>query len=367
LKVMLMSFSKSNPVPFLFTENGVVLGIAAFSFLSLSIWAKSREKEEKRRLMEDEKLKLNKIRKDLTAEQDAEDEFPVSRKGHDPQKSPRTNPTPRKGQENLHQMPSIAAGFKLPAYHVIMKLRKTNQQIREIEQLINRRKQDIEEQKMDKNVLEKRLQAEEQLRKEAEHKSSMIQIELERLQRKLSKHNVECLNLQQTLTAYNIDLELRRASMDAGDESAKKVQKLVSTLRDEHQLTKSEMLQLRDTNKTLLHKSAHDLNQRDQLLRQITDLKKQVKELKAASKAIESDQYEQLSDHNTPRGHFDLTFSTDKHRTIEDGDEEDEDVVDIIPNATDNNDNNDENDDELASDRFLRLYERHQTPRTTSW
>jgi len=312
--------------------------------------------------VEDDKLKL-KIRKDVAEQQDENEEYPVSRKGH-PQKSPRSLPsTPRKGQENLLQIQIVQN--KLPAYHMIRKLQTTVQELREIEQLINRRKQDIKEQKMDNNVLQQRLQAEEQLRKEAEYKSSMIQIELERLQRKLSKHNVECLNLKQTLTAYNIDLELRRASMDAGDESAKKVQKLVSTLRDEHQRTKSEMLQLRDTNKTLLHKSAHDLNQRDQLLRQITDLKKQIKELKAASKAIESDQ-DELSDHNTPRGHFDVTFSTEKHRTIGDGYEEDEDVVDI-PNATDNNDNNDENDDELASDRFLRLYERHQTPRTTSW
>jgi len=47
--------------------------------------------------------------------------------------------------------------------------------------------QDIKDQKLENETLQHRLQAEEQLRKEAEQKSYLIQIELERLQRKLRK------------------------------------------------------------------------------------------------------------------------------------------------------------------------------------
>jgi len=151
-------------------------------------------------------------------------------------------------------------------------------------------------------------------------------------------------------------------SQDTGDESAKKVQKLVSTLRAEHHRTKTEMLLLRDTNQNLLHKSANEQNQRDQLLKQITDLKKQIQELSAASKAIESDEDERSDPYiPSPRVYF---STTEKHRYMGgDGYEEDDDVIDT-PNK-----NNDNDDDDELSDRFLRLYERHQTPRSaiTNW
>jgi len=252
------------------------------------------------------------------------------------------------------------------------------QELREIDQIISRRMQEIEDQKEDSEGFQQRLQAEEQLRKEAEHKSSMIQIQLERLQRKLSKHDLECQKLHQKLREIHLELELRRASAspDQG-ESAKKIQELVATLRTEHQRTKEEMLQLRDTNKNLLHKSVHEQNQKELLLKQIIDLKKQFKELKAAaSKVIESEDSGDFSDPApsdsrllpSPRPSYPPLPNRSPHGSGSDSDDDVDDNIDPNANDLDADKNDDDDDDgERASARFLRLYERQHNPKVGAW
>jgi len=141
----------------------------------------------------------------------------------------------------------------------------------------------------------------------------------------------------------------------------KKIQELVSTLRTEHQRTKTEMLELRETNKNLFHKSVHEENQHDTFIKQIADLKKQILELEGGSKDIEKEDLE-ISDIQTSPRDTPLSISTNKRRFMDDYDD------DIIDNDnTNTNINYDEDEDERDVDGFLKLYERHQTPRLTTW
>jgi len=58
--------------------------------------------------------------------------------------------------------------------------------------------------------LQERLLAEQNLRILAERKSSLIQMELEQLQRKLQKHNIQSIQLEHKLKETQIELELRK-------------------------------------------------------------------------------------------------------------------------------------------------------------
>jgi len=164
---------------------------------------------------------------------------------------------------------------------LFQRIRTHTQELNESEARVAQRRREIEEQKREMESLQERLQAEQTLRIQAEKESSLIQLELEQLQRKLRKHNNETTQLQQKLKETQIEHELRKASTSPDQaQSAQKIQELVDTLRKDHQTSKAELKQLRETNRALLQNSAHAQTQREQLINQIAELKKKIKERK---------------------------------------------------------------------------------------
>jgi predicted O-linked N-acetylglucosamine transferase (SPINDLY family) len=227
-------------------------------------------------------------------------------------------------------------------------------QLREMEFLVENQKRDLEEQKIEMEGLQQRLQAEQGLRIAAEQKSSLIQIELEQMQGKLKKHTTECTDLQQKLKESQIELELRRASISPDEGKSIKIQELINNLRRDHQTTKAEMLQLKEINRTLLQSNAHALTQREQLAKQINELKKQIKELQVASMEIENEV-------EFPEPQRTIQLPSSSNNWIYEGYEEDEDA-----DFTTKGDTDDEGEE--ASDRFLQLYESHRTlNRNPAW
>jgi len=92
------------------------------------------------------------------------------------------------------------------------------------------------------------------------------------------------------LRQVSIELELHRTTKnDSGDiESTKKVEMLVAEMQSERTKTKEELLNLRERNKVLVQKTAHERQHREQLLREISELKSKVSELTPKVIHIES-------------------------------------------------------------------------------
>jgi len=119
----------------------------------------------------------------------------------------------------------------------------------------------------DINLLKNKLEAEEQLRIQAEAKSTLMHKELEKLHKMNSEHNLESDDLRHKIRQIRIECEIIDASRSDSD-SISKVQEIVSEIQAEHTRTKEEVQNLRETNKILTHRTAHERQTRDQLLRQ---------------------------------------------------------------------------------------------------
>jgi len=151
-------------------------------------------------------------------------------------------------------------------------------QQRQVDNVLQRYNSENKKYEEENQLLQSQLKAEEQLRINAEDKSSLMQKELERLHRK-SEHNIEREELRQRIQQIKMESDLIDASRSDSDESTKKVQNMVAEMQSDHAKTKEEVQNLRETNKSLVQKIAHDRQRREQLLREISDLKAQLLEL----------------------------------------------------------------------------------------
>jgi len=152
-------------------------------------------------------------------------------------------------------------------------------QQRQVDNILQRYISENKKYEEENQLLQSQLKAEEQLRINAEDKSSLMQKELERLHRIKSEHNIEREELRQRIQQTKMELDLIDASRSDSDESTKKVQNMVAEMQADHAKTKEEVQNLRGTNKSLVQKLAHERQRREQLLREISDLKVHVLEL----------------------------------------------------------------------------------------
>jgi len=152
-------------------------------------------------------------------------------------------------------------------------------QLRQADDVLQRYISESSKYKEENQLLQSQLKAEEQLRINAEYKSSLMQKELEKLHRIKSEHNFEREELRLKIQQTKMELDLIDASRSDSDESTKKVQNMVAEMQADHAKTKEEVQNLKETNKSLVQQIAHDRQRREQLLREISDLKAQVLEL----------------------------------------------------------------------------------------
>jgi len=162
---------------------------------------------------------------------------------------------------------------------LVNEVQTKSEQLRQADMVLQQYISEINKHKEEIQLLQNQLDAEEQLRIQAEAKSSLMQNELERLHRVKSEHNNEREDLLQRIRQIKIELELIDASRSDSDESTKKVQRMVSEMQADHTQTKEEVTHLRETNKSLVKKIAHERQRKEQLLREITDLRAHVSEL----------------------------------------------------------------------------------------
>jgi len=187
-----------------------------------------------------------------------------------------SSPLPPSGFKEVFLSSDISRGspgpFKIT--DLIQEVKNKSEATREAEMRLlqfslekNRLKEDI-------NLLKSQLEAEEQLRIQAESKSSLMHRELEKLHKINSEHNIAREDLKQKIRQVRIEIDLIDASRSDSDDSLllndtiTKVQKVVSEIQSDHTLTKEEVLNLRETNKTLNQRNAHQRQKRDQLLKQ---------------------------------------------------------------------------------------------------
>jgi len=133
--------------------------------------------------------------------------------------------------------------------------------------------------KEDINLLKSQLEAEEQLRIQAEAKSSLMHKELEKLHKINSEHNIEREDLKQKIKQIRLEIDLIDASSPDSGDSISKVQKVVTEIQVENTRIKEEAQNLREANKILTHRTAHERLKRDQLLKQRYYYKQQLSKL----------------------------------------------------------------------------------------
>jgi len=146
----------------------------------------------------------------------------------------------------------------------------------------------------DINLLKSQLEAEEQLRIQAESKSSLMHRELDRLHKVNSEHNISREDLKQKIRQVRIEIDLIDASRSDSDDSITKVQKVVAEIQADHTRTKEEVLNLRETNKILTQRTAHQRQKRDQLLKQRYHHQQQLSNLTPKTNLEELEEYEYL-------------------------------------------------------------------------
>jgi len=182
--------------------------------------------------------------------------------------------TPTKGKV-LYNSP---ANQRYRIRDLVTEVQTNTIKLRQINDVLQRYIYENNKYKEENQLLQSQLKAEEQLRINAEDKSSLMQKELERLHRIKSQHNIEIEELRQRIQQTKMELDLIDASRSDSDESTKKVQNMVAEMQADHAKTKEEVQNLRETNKSLVQKIAHDRQHKEQLLREIYDLKSQVLE-----------------------------------------------------------------------------------------
>jgi len=111
--------------------------------------------------------------------------------------------------------------------------------------------------------------------------------ELLRLHRIKSEHNIQREDLRQQMRQADIQLELLRASKDDSDQSTKKVEMMIGEMQADHARTKEELLTLREKNKSLVQTTAHERQHREQLLREISELKASIAEITPKTISLE--------------------------------------------------------------------------------
>jgi len=200
-----------------------------------------------------------------------------------------SSPLPPSGFKEVFLSSDISRGspgpFKIT--DLIQEVKNKSEATREAEMRLlqfslekNRLKEDI-------NLLKSQLEAEEQLRIQAESKSSLMHRELEKLHKINSEHNIAREDLKQKIRQVRIEIELIDASRSDSDDSITKVQKVVAEIQSDHTRTKEEVLNLRETNKTLNQRNAHQRQKRNQLLKQRYNYQQQLSSLSPNNNNLE--------------------------------------------------------------------------------
>jgi len=209
-----------------------------------------------------------------------------------------STPLPPSGIKEVFLSPDKSSGsFKIK--DLLNEVKRKSEDIRECEML--ELKYGIERDKLvdDINLLKNQLEAEEQLRIQAESKSSLMYKQLGKLQKINSEHNMEREDLRQRVQQIRFEIELIDASRSDTDDEVRKV---VAEIQAENALTKEEIQNLRETNKRLTQKKAHQRLKRDQLLKEYNYYKQQLSRLTLSSQ--EDDNPSDIEDYyfpDTPR------------------------------------------------------------------
>jgi len=213
-----------------------------------------------------------------------------------------SSPLPPSGFKEVFLSSDISRGspgpFKIT--DLIQEVKNKSEATREAEMRLlqfslekNRLKEDI-------NLLKSQLEAEEQIRIQAESKSSLMHRELEKLHKINSEHNIAREDLKQKIRQVRIEIELIDASRSDSDDSfllndsITKVQKVVTEIQSDHTRTKEEVLNLRETNKTLNQRNAHQRQKRDQLLKQRYHYQQQLSSLSPKNNLNEEEEDSEL-------------------------------------------------------------------------
>jgi len=191
-------------------------------------------------------------------------------------------PVPASGIKEVFLSSDNSRKFGSSTYKLkdlISEVQLKSDRIREVEMVLLQQSLERNRLRDDINLLKNQLEAEEQLRIQAESKSSLMHKELERLHKVNSEHNIEREDVKQKIKQIRMEIELIDASRSDSDDSLPKVQKVVAEIQADHSRTKKEVVNLKETNKKLTQRIAHERQRRDQLLRELSDYKQQLVDL----------------------------------------------------------------------------------------
>jgi hypothetical protein len=205
-------------------------------------------------------------------------------------------PLPPSGFKEVFLSSDLSRGSPGPykIKDLINEVKSNEEAIRESKMRLLQYSLEKERLREDINLLKSQLEAEEQLRIQAESKSSLMHRELDRLHKVNSEHNISREDLKQKIRQVRIEIDLIDASRSDSDDSITKVQKVVEEIQADHTRTKEEVLNLRETNKILTQRTAHQRQKRDQLLKQRYHYQQQLSNLTPKTNLEELEEYEYL-------------------------------------------------------------------------
>eukprot|EP01125_Pyxidicula_operculata_P011889 TRINITY_DN388_c6_g1_i1.p1 TRINITY_DN388_c6_g1~~TRINITY_DN388_c6_g1_i1.p1 ORF type:complete len:455 (-),score=140.01 TRINITY_DN388_c6_g1_i1:167-1531(-) len=252
-----------------------------------------------------------------------------------------------------HVLSNSPAGQRYRVRDLISEIESKKEQIKLLEQELRNIDIELHTKMTEISFLQKQLTAEKELRSQAEKKSDLMQVELHRLHRLSSAHNIEKDSLQKRYNQLKNELELVKSDKPHS-ESTKLIQSLFGEMKKEYEMTKTEAVKLRETNKILQQKNAHEKQQREHLLREINLLKKSLSELTLESVLEERSRSEES------KQSFDIIndrYNNNNNNNISDINEVDVNDVPSNDDTTVNyNDGDDDVDHNLYGARGRRMY-----------
>jgi hypothetical protein len=159
-------------------------------------------------------------------------------------------------------------------YDLILEVKSREKGVTDLSVEIKDYNQKLSQVQQDISLLNSQLEAEEQLRGQAEAQYQMMAQELERLNTMKNNKKSEKNDLIQQIRQTQIEL-IQLSSTDT-DESMSKVEKIISEMQDERARMKTEVTELREKSKKLLQKSAHFRQDHIQQVREIAELKAEI-------------------------------------------------------------------------------------------
>jgi len=219
---------------------------------------------------------------------DEEDEIALTKRGEDVE-SLLASEVPSVGlQEVLFTSPprgstnsviaTSPAGQRLRVRDLVQEVQTKTQELNEMDAEFEQKVQEIEQMRSEIEETERRLEKVDELRRTAESERDLMQSQLQKLHLADVQHHNEREEFQQQLRQTRLELQLLKSSSSSDPAAAQKVQAVIEEMRQEQEKAKSEARRLRDTNKSLLQKTVNEQKYRERLLRQISELKDQLKQ-----------------------------------------------------------------------------------------